>query len=187
MMRGTAKFAQMVKEEIFQGRIPDLYTEDKYKFIELHGDGFANYASTKFARIMAAKSTLPVYEYRYHHVGSFTMNDFLGWWMSSIAKLVIRYMGRSIGLDLFSNKEWSCHADELFLMWKASLIPFDTVYTDEDKKVSAARVRMWTDFAKHGDPTPQGEKWLPVKRGKDSPHMEITADGPTLKIDSAEY
>ena len=34
---GTAKFAQMVKEEIFQGRIPDLYTEDKYKFIELHG------------------------------------------------------------------------------------------------------------------------------------------------------
>ena len=72
-------------------------------------------------------------------------------------------------------------------MWKASLIPFDTVYTDEDKKVSAARVRMWTDFAKHGDPTPQGEKWLPVKRGKDSPHLEITADGPTLKIDSAEY
>ena len=62
--KGTAKFAQMVKEEIFQGQVPDLDTEDKYKFIELHGDGFANYASTKFARMMAAKSNLPVYEYR---------------------------------------------------------------------------------------------------------------------------
>ena len=63
--KGTAKFAQMVKDEIFQGRVPDLdTTEDKHKFIELYGDAFANYASTKFARMMAAKGTLPVYEYR---------------------------------------------------------------------------------------------------------------------------
>ena len=63
--KGTAKFAQMVKEEIFQGRVPDLdNTEDKHKFIELYGDSFGNYASTKFARMMAAKSNLPVYEYR---------------------------------------------------------------------------------------------------------------------------
>ena len=41
-------------------------------------------------------------------------------------------MGRFVGLDLFSNKEWSCHADELFLMWKPSFIPFDTVYTGRD-------------------------------------------------------
>ena len=60
-------------------------------------------------------------------------------------------------------------------------------FTDEDKKVSAAMVRMWTDFAKHGDPTPQGDKWLPVKPGEDPKHLEITAHGPTLKTDSAEY
>ena len=128
--KGTAKFAQMMKEEIFQGRVPDLdTTEDKLKFIELYGDSFANYASTKFARMMAAKSTLPVYEYRYHHVGSFTLNSLLGGGMGNVAKLIARYLGRFIGLDLFSNKEWTCHADELFLMWKASFLPFDTVYT----------------------------------------------------------
>ena len=49
--------------------------------------------------------------------------------MSNVAKLIARYLGRFIGLDLFSNTEWSCHADELFLMWKASFIPFETVYT----------------------------------------------------------
>ena len=62
---GTAKFTRMVKEEIFQGRVPDLDTiEDKHKFIEMYGDSFGNYASTKFARMMASKSTMPVYEYR---------------------------------------------------------------------------------------------------------------------------
>ena len=49
--------------------------------------------------------------------------------MVNIAKLIARYVGRFIGLDLFSNKEWSCHADELFLMWKSPFIPFDTIYT----------------------------------------------------------
>ena len=81
-----------------------------------------------------------------------------------------------------------CRAsDSCFLFHSTSLdkAPF----TDEDKKVSADMVRMWTDFAKQGDPTPRGDpKWLPIKLpGKDSKHLEITADGPTLKTDSAEY
>ena len=55
----------LVKEEFFEGRTPDLETErDRLKLIELHGDAFANYASTKFARMVAATSSAPVYEYR---------------------------------------------------------------------------------------------------------------------------
>ena len=49
--------------------------------------------------------------------------------MMNIAKLIGRYLGRFVGLDFFPNKEWSCHADELVLMWKASFIPFETVYS----------------------------------------------------------
>ena len=42
-----------------------LETErDRLKLIELHGDAFANYASTKYARMVAATSSAPVYEYR---------------------------------------------------------------------------------------------------------------------------
>ena len=32
-----------------------------------------------------------------------------------------------------------------------------------------------------------GNKWVPVKGGKDSKHLEITANGPTLKSDSDWY
>ena len=61
----TDRFARTVKEEFFEGRTPDLETErDRLKLIELHGDAFANYASTKFARMVAATSSAPVYEYR---------------------------------------------------------------------------------------------------------------------------
>ena len=70
---------------------PDLDTEDKLTLVDLYGDSFANYASTKFARMMAEKSKKPVYEYRYHHIGSFTLTDFFN--MASIlgpVKLVLR-------------------------------------------------------------------------------------------------
>ena len=61
----TDRFARTVREEFFEGRTPDLETErDRLKLIELHGDAFANYASTKFARMVAATSSAPVYEYR---------------------------------------------------------------------------------------------------------------------------
>ena len=58
--------------------------------------------------------------------------------------------------------------------------------------MSSTLVQMWTNFARHGDPTPVGEdipgdKWIPVKGGKESKHLEISADGPELKSDSAEY
>ena len=62
----TARFAQSVKDEFFGGRTPDILESDgdRLRLIELHGDAFANYASTKFARMVAAASSAPVYEYR---------------------------------------------------------------------------------------------------------------------------
>ena len=93
---------------------------------------------------------------------------------------------------MFTNEEWVNHMDECFLMWKPHYLPFATVWTEDDRKVSAAIVQMWTDFATYGDPTPDkslapGDRWLPVKGGENSQHLEITADGPTLKFDSEEY
>ena len=93
---------------------------------------------------------------------------------------------------MFANKEWVNHGDECLLMWKPHYLPFATVWTEGDRKVTAALVQMWTDFATYGDPTPDksptlGDRWLPVKGGANSQHLEITADGPTLKFDSEEY
>ena len=62
-------------------------SEDKLTLVDLYGDSFANYASTKFARMMAEKSKKPVYEYRFHHIGSFTITDFFN--MASILGLTL--------------------------------------------------------------------------------------------------
>ena len=45
----------------------------------------------------------------------------------------------------------------------------------------------WNSFAQHGNPTPEDNAWAPVEGGNDSKHFDISADGPELKSDSAEY
>ena len=187
----TDKFARMVKEEFFGGRAPDLATGDRATLMELQGDAFANYASTKFARTLAAASSRPVYEYRYGHAASFTLTDVVGGGLLVPLKITAKLFGRALGIDVFPNTRFANHGDEVFLMW-TSAIPYDTVYTEGDRTVSAAMIGMWTAFAKHGDPTPEGldapgDDWAPVEGGKDSKHLEITGDGLKLKSDSLEY
>ena len=46
------------------------------------------------------------------------------------------------------------HGDELFLMFKSNKIPIESVYTAADKATSKNILRLWTDFAKTGNPTP---------------------------------
>ena len=52
------------------------------------------------------------------------------------------------------------HADELFMLFKANSIPLETVYTDVDKATSQNMLKMWTNFAKTGNPTPDLELGL---------------------------
>jgi carboxylesterase type B len=49
------------------------------------------------------------------------------------------------------------HADELFMLFKARVFPLETVYTDEDKATSQNMLKLWTNFAKTGNPTPDLE------------------------------
>ena len=70
-----------------------------------------------------------------------------------------------IGLDLYQSEDGICHGDELFLQFKSQLLPLDTVYGEGNKKTSQNLLKMWTDFAATGDPTPDpaklhgGVKW----------------------------
>ena len=151
-----------------------------------------SYASTKYARVMARHSNESVYEYRYHYPGSVTFGQLFGRNKLNKTSLEMKAMAQKAGGDMFANEEWVNHADESFLMWKPNMFPFSTVWTESDRKVNAALIQMWTDFAMHGDPTPDGspitgDKWLPVKGGADSQHLEFTAAGPTMKIDSEEF
>ncbi len=62
-----------------------------------------------------------------------------------------------MNLDVFSGKYGVCHSDEVFLQFRAHILPIETVYTAEDRAVSAHLLGLWTNFAKFGDPTPDWE------------------------------
>ncbi len=65
--------------------------------------------------------------------------------------------GQFVGLNLYPPEFGVCHADELFMLFKANQLPLETVYTEEDKLTSKNMLKLWTDFAKTGNPTPNPE------------------------------
>ena len=70
--------------------------------------------------------------------------------------------GRWLGLDLFKDPKGVCHLDEVLLMFGQPKLPLATAFTEDDFKTRDNLVRLWTDFAKHKDPTPKataGTKW----------------------------
>ena len=77
----------------------------------------------------------------------------------------IQKAGQLIGQDWYRPDNGVSHGDELFLLFKSKVIPMETIYGEGDKKTSHNLLKMWTDFAKTGDPTPNletlhsGVKW----------------------------
>ena len=65
-----------------------------------------------------------------------------------------QYLGQKIGFNLFTAEHGVSHVDELFMMFKPHKIPIEGVYSDEDKATSENMLKLWTDFAKTGNPTP---------------------------------
>ena len=55
---------------------------------------------------------------------------------------------------MYAPEHGVAHADELFMMFKTHMIPIDGVFTDADKATSKNILKLWTDFAKTGNPTP---------------------------------
>jgi hypothetical protein len=49
------------------------------------------------------------------------------------------------------------------MIFKQNQLPFETVVTEDDKRTSKKLLKLWTDFAKTGNPTPDskttGLKW----------------------------
>ena len=66
--------------------------------------------------------------------------------------------GQTVGLNLYSPHYGVAHADEMFMLFKARGLPLETVYTDEDKVTSKTMLKLWTNFAKTGNPTPDSEE-----------------------------
>lgn len=57
----------------------------------------------------------------------------------------------------------SCHFDELFYLFDAKLIGQEAAQESPAWKMRQTMCKMWTNFAKYGDPTPEHDKSLPFK------------------------
>ncbi len=75
--------------------------------------------------------------YELAHKASRTFNEFYG--VKSGAS------GEDFGVS---------HGDDLFFLFDNLLNITDAIQTDEDKAVAEQMTTMWTNFAKHQDPTP---------------------------------
>ncbi|XP_053690007.1 esterase E4-like [Sabethes cyaneus] len=66
-----------------------------------------------------------------------------------------------------SHVKGACHGDDLFYLFRSKLLPQLPESSDECR-IRNLMVRMWTNFAKYDDPTPDGDdplltcKWVPV-------------------------
>ena len=79
---------------------------------------------------------------------------------------VFQMVGRWIGLDLFHEDVGAAHADEIFLMFNAHEFPWQSVYSEGDKKTSRNLIKLWTNFAKFHNPTPQKDDFDGVSWGR---------------------
>ncbi|XP_047019954.1 juvenile hormone esterase-like isoform X1 [Helicoverpa zea] len=62
----------------------------------------------------------------------------------------------------FRNEPGACHSDEILYVFKGNIWPFPI--NNNDKKVIEKMTKMWSNFAKYGDPTPTNDllvKWEP--------------------------
>lgn len=98
----------------------------------------------------------PVYHYIYSHQGPISLFDMfkLRPWQFGL-----KVLGMMVGLDLYPSTDGVCHADELFMMFKPHSLPVNCVRSQDDRRVSACLLDMWTDFATHHNPTPRDGSW----------------------------
>jgi len=69
--------------------------------------------------------------------------------------------GRKVGLNLFYDPWGVSHVDELLMLFYSHNLPYDAVFDQKDRQVARNMVKLWTNFAKTGDPNGDGlnVKW----------------------------
>ncbi|KAM3956354.1 esterase FE4-like [Aphomia sociella] len=99
---------------------------------------------------------------------------------TSVYNYYFNYIGKRNFLkenSPFKNDKGACHADEILYLFDGRIWPFRV--NDKDKIMIEWLTKMWTNFAKYGDPTPSFVSDLPVKwipSNKESKHFLYIED-----------
>lgn len=167
------------------------FQEDKFsskgrgsdKLVEMYGDLMFNAPAYLAAVNMTPCMDLPIYIYSYEHQGVISLYDIVA---GPTWKLLVKFGCIKLGLaNLVRSRVGVCHADELFLMFKAHGLPINPVVSHGDKKVQKELVDMWTNFAHHHNPTPSDNRWEAID--VDNPKIYIIKENSRLETMSGPY
>jgi len=146
--------------------------------VEMYGDLlFTAPADITAKMITAHDDSPPLYHYIYNHQGPLSLFDIM---TLSPWKLAVKLISLALGFDFFKTCCGVCHADELFMMFKAHALPTSLLKSDDDKKVSENLINMWTNFATHHNPTPKDNIWTKFDP-KDPKYLEIGSKSNIMK------
>ncbi len=114
------------------------FTQDSIQeMIDLFGDLLFNFPTYKALQLHSHSSSQPVFMYELAHKPSKTLMDIFG---------------KDTGA---SSEDWGvAHGDDLSFIFNKVFGIEGAIETEEDKDVMEQMTTMWTNFAKHGDPTP---------------------------------
>ena len=90
------------------------------------------------------------YFYHFDHLGSFSLSDVFGKGVFELLKTILGKMlgsTETIGIG-------TCHADDLLYVFSSGM-PFKWLPDPKDEEMSRLFVDLITNFATHGNPTPQ--------------------------------
>ncbi|PNF42132.1 Esterase FE4 [Cryptotermes secundus] len=124
--------------------------DSKAQYANLISESWFTYETYKSVKIMSALSTAPVYFYKFSfdgHLGLFK---------------------RLLGLQDFKGV---CHADEIGYLFHIGMLDLDLDPSSPEFKTLTRMVKLWTNFAKTGNPTPEitpllDVTWHPVEKNK---------------------
>jgi len=181
------KIIKEILDRTLGKQVLDNRDETLLKYMEVFGDAIFMAPCQEFVQKYLVDNSSPVYQYRYSYPGPVSLTDLFG----SSLKLMCRIAANTLlKWDVLRDKERKevCHGDEIFLMWNFQALPLVKRWSSDDMRVSELLMVMWTNFAKTGDPTPDGQlgfKWSCAVPGEDL-YLEIGQKNPHMWQDPAE-
>ncbi|CAK1553122.1 unnamed protein product [Leptosia nina] len=127
---------QEINEYYFRSGREDLIMD----VVNLYSDLHFKYPAVIESELYAKTNEQPMYYYLFKYSGYINMPKII---------------------SQFAFTKGASHADELFYLFKPHTFPLPTRYLET--KMIQRMVTLWTNFAKHGDPTPRTSSLLPVK------------------------
>jgi len=151
--------------------------------VRMYGDFLFKTPTNNLARALASEPEPPIFFYHFTHQGALSLYDCLH-------LPPFQFLFKLFGLRFWFDWLWAktpldwicrsndgvCHADELFMLFKAHQVPVTMVRSEVDKRVSSSMLQMWTDFAKVGNPTPRDGAWQKVDPDRIK-YLEIGSSG----------